>query len=112
MQRRTRTTLGGVALAVLLGGTATGLAVAATHDDEPLTDGALDQATRAALEHTGGGDVIETEVGDDGAAYGVEVRLPDGRVVEVSLNEDFTVLSTEDDDDGPAGGPAEGADDE
>ena len=39
----------------------------------------------------GGGTVLETEAGDDGAAYGVEVRLPDGRQplggarVEVSL---------------------------
>ena len=27
---------------------------------------------------TGGGTVLETEAGDDGAAYGVEIRLGDG----------------------------------
>lgn len=90
----------GACLAVLVGGTATGVAVAATGDDDPLTGSPLEQATRAALEHTGGGHVIETEVGDDGAAYGVEVRLPDGRVVEVSLAENFVVTGMEEDDDG------------
>jgi hypothetical protein len=43
--------------------------------------------------------VIETEVGDDGAAYGVEVRLDDGSVVEVNLDESFSVISEEQDDD-------------
>ena len=38
-----------------------------------------------ALEHTGGGTVTESEIGDDGAAYSVEVRLADGSQVEVNL---------------------------
>ena len=63
---------------------------------------ALDKATAAALEHTGGGTVTETEVGDDGAAYGVEVRLDDGSQVEVSLDENFKVIGQEADDDGAA----------
>jgi len=54
----------------------------------------------AALEHTGGGTVVETEAGDDGAAYGVEIRLEDGRVVEVNLDQDFNVIGDEADDDG------------
>jgi hypothetical protein len=44
--------------------------------------------------------VTETEAGDDGAAYGVEVRLDDGRVVEVRLDANFRVLGHEADDDG------------
>ena len=44
--------------------------------------------------------MTETEAGDDGAAYGVEVRLDDGRVVEVRLDADFQVLGHEADDDG------------
>ena len=36
--------------------------------DAPLTGAALERATEAALAHTGGGTVTETEVGDDGAA--------------------------------------------
>jgi uncharacterized membrane protein YkoI len=91
----------GGALAVVLVGGGTALAVAtAGDDDRPLTGTDLDRATRAALEHTGGGRVIETEVGDDGAAYGVEIRLPDGSVVEVSLDERFDVIGEEADDDG------------
>lgn len=46
------------------------------------------------------GEVIETETGDDGAAYGVEVRKDDGSVVEVNLDESFEVIGTEADDDG------------
>ena len=88
-----------IALAVAVGGA--GIAVATGgDDDQPLTGSALERATAAALAHTGGGTVTETEVGDDGAAYGVEVRLDDGRQVEVNLDEDFNVIGQEDDDDG------------
>ena len=70
-------------------------------DDQPITGPALEKATAAALEHTGGGTVTETEVGDDGAAYSVEVRLDDGGQVEVNLDENFNVIGQEADDDGP-----------
>ncbi len=100
MDRRKKLIAGAiVALAVIGGGT--GIAIATgLGDDEPLTGSTLEQATAAALEHTGGGTVIETEVGDGGAAYGVEVRLDDGSVVEVALDENFNVISQESDDDG------------
>ena len=42
--------------------------------------------------------MTETEVGDDGAAYEVEVRLRDGSQVEVQLDDAFHVIGTEDDD--------------
>lgn len=71
----------------------------AQDSDAPLTGGDLDQAVAAALEHTGGGEVIETETGDDGAAFGVEVRLEDGSAVEVNLDADFVVIGSEPDDD-------------
>jgi hypothetical protein len=68
------------------------LAIASGGDDEhQLTGSALDQASPAALEHTGGGTVIEAEAGDDGAAYGVEIRL-DGSVVDVALDANFRVV--------------------
>jgi uncharacterized membrane protein YkoI len=44
--------------------------------------------------------VIDTEAGDDGSAYGVEVRLPDGSVVEVTLDARFNVMGQQPDDDG------------
>ena len=86
MDRKTRWIAGG-ALAVAVIGGGTGFAFAARGDDDkPLAGSTLDKATAAALEFTGGGTVVETEVGDDGAAYGVEIRLDDGSVVEVGLD--------------------------
>jgi hypothetical protein len=91
------------AVILVLAAAGAGLAIAGGvgDDDEPLTGSALEQSTAAALEHTGGGTVIGTEVGDDGAAYGVEVRLGDGRVVEVELDENFDVIGQENDEDKP-----------
>jgi uncharacterized membrane protein YkoI len=90
------------ALVLALAAVAAGIAIAAGGggDDEPLTGSTLARATAAALAHTGGGTVTETEVGDDGAAYGVEVRLDDGSQVEVELDENFDVIGQESDDDG------------
>lgn len=100
MQRRTRV-IAAAALVLLVAGGGAGAAVAAGGDDDtPLTGATLERATAAALEATGGGTVTETEVGDDAAAYGVEVRLPDGREVEVNLDEAFAVVGQEADDDG------------
>jgi hypothetical protein len=106
MDRRTMWMAGGtLALAVIGGGAGIALGAGGS-DDELLTGSALDEASAAALEHTGGGAVIETEVGDDGAAYGVEIRLEDGRTVEVSLDATFNVIDQEADDDaGESTGP-------
>ena len=96
--------------ALTLVGVGTGVVVAAGGDDDkPLNGSAYDKATTAALEHAGGGTVIETEVGDDGAAYGVEIRRDDGSVVEVNLDQNFNVIGDEADDDGPndQDGPAD-----
>jgi uncharacterized membrane protein YkoI len=91
-----------VALVLALGAISAGIAIAASvgDDDKPVTGSALDKAAAAALKHTGGGTVVETEVGDDGAAYGVEIRLDDGSQVEVNLDENFDVIGDEADDDG------------
>jgi hypothetical protein len=101
MDRRTKWIAGGaLALAVVGGGTGVAIATGAGDADRPLTGSMLDRARAAALRFTGGGAVTETEAGDEGAAYGVEVRLDDGRVVEVRLGADFQVLGDEADDDG------------
>jgi peptidase YpeB-like protein len=100
--RKTSVWIVGGALAVALIGGGAAIAVAGGGDDDrPLTGSNLEKATAAALAHTGGGTVIETEVGDDGAAYGVEIRRDDGSVVEVSLDTNFSVIGDEADDDGP-----------
>ncbi len=67
--------------------------------DTPLTGSTLDRAVAAALDHVGGGEVTDTEIGDDGAAYGVEIRLDDGSQIEVNLDENFAVVGSEPDDD-------------
>ena len=90
-----------VTVVFALGGLSAGLAIAAGGGGEkPLAGSALDKASAAALEHTGGGTVTETETGDDGAAYGVEIRLDDGSQVEVNLDENFNVIGQAADDDG------------
>ena len=44
---------------------------------------------------------MQAEVGDDGVAFDVEIRLADGSVVEVGLDAGFNVTGQEGDDDGP-----------
>jgi hypothetical protein len=100
MQRRTRW-IAAAGLAVALAG---GVAAAAADADQELTGATHDRAVAAALAATGGGTVLETEAGDDGAAYGVEVRLADGRQVEVHLDGSFRVIGQEADEDRPGEG--------
>jgi hypothetical protein len=91
-----------------LGGAA--IAGAAGGEDKPITGPALDKASKAALDHTNGGSITETEVdtpeADDekeagDGHYEVEVKGADGKQVEVNLDQDFKVVGSEaDDDDG------------
>ena len=92
-----------IALVLALAAASGGIAIASgvgRDDDKPLTGTTLERATDAALAHTGGGTVTETELGDDGSAYSVEVRLANGDQVEVNLDENFEVIGQEGDDDG------------
>jgi uncharacterized membrane protein YkoI len=109
MRRRTKV-IAASALAVGLAGAGGGIAVAAgggDDDEAPITGEALDRASDAALAHTGGGRVTETEVGDEESYYEVEVTLDDGSQVDVQLDRDFNVVGSEGDgddgeeDDGP-----------
>lgn len=103
----------GIAAAIVVLGTGTGAVIASgADDDKPLRGTNYDRATEAALDHVGGGSVIETEVGDDGAAYGVEIEKSDGTVVEVDLDENFEVIGSEPDDDGNGEDGAEDEDDD
>ena len=99
MDNRTKLVVAAVAaVATIAIGAGVGVA-AGGDDDKPLRGADYDQATSAALEHVGEGTVVETEKGDGGPAYEVEVRLDDGRQVEVDLDGDFDVIGTEHDDD-------------
>jgi uncharacterized membrane protein YkoI len=99
MQPRTRWIAAAGLAAVMAGGVAS--AAADGDPDQQLTGATRDRAVAAALAATGGGTVLETEAGDDGAAYGVEVRLADGRQVEVQLDQAFRVVGREADEDRP-----------
>ncbi len=90
-----------------------GVAIAGNDDDgseRPITGGALDRAGAAALDHTGGGRVTETEVGDEESYYEVEVTRGDGSQVDVQLDRDFRVVGAEGDDE--RGGEDDGPDDD
>lgn len=100
MKNRTKIiAAGAVVIAGAIG--AAGAVAAGGGDDAeaPITGDALDQATRAALQHTGEGRVSETEVGDEDSYYEVEVTLDDGSQVDVQLDEQFNVVATKADDD-------------
>ena len=90
-------------IAVLaIGGAAIAGAVGGDDDDgseKPISGQALDKASAAALDHTGGGRVSETEVGDEEGYYEVEVTREDGSQVDVHLDRDFNVISQAADDD-------------
>jgi hypothetical protein len=68
--------------------------------EEPITGEALERASAAALEYTGGGEVTDTEVGDEEGYYEVEVTLPGGRQVDVHLDASFKVIDSEGDGNG------------
>src|SRR5687767_13040369 len=69
--------------------------------ESSITGEALQRAHDAALTATDGGRVTGTEVGDEDSYYEVEVTLPDGRHVDVQLDEAFGLVSA--DPDGPDG---------
>jgi uncharacterized membrane protein YkoI len=100
MTRRSKIVVAGIAaLAVAAGGVGVAVAGGGGDDSEaPIQGSALDKASAAALEHTGGGRVTETEVGDEESLYEVEVTRDDGSQVDVQLDRGFNVVGGEADD--------------
>ena len=92
-----RTVVIAIAVVAALAAFSGSLAIAATRGDDseqPITGSALASASAAALEHTGGGRVTETEVGDDEGSYEVEVTLENGSEVDVHLDRNFDVIDS------------------
>ena len=89
-----------VVLVLAVAAVAAGIAIGGSGRDEetPITGTALTRASEAALAHTGGGRVTDTEAGDEEGAYEVEVTLPGGSQVDVHLDSSFGVLGDEMDD--------------
>lgn len=95
MKKRTKVVIvGASALALAAGGAGVASATGAVGGDSShaITGKALDQASAAALKATGGGQVTETEVGDEESYYQVEVTQPDGSQVDVQLDRGFNVV--------------------
>lgn len=108
MNRRTKIALGATAAMVVAGVAAAGAATAAASagDDSPdvaITGADLARASEAALAETGGGEVVDSEVEDEENGYEVEVNLDDGRQIEVQLDENFTVVSSGENEEGDDG---------
>jgi uncharacterized membrane protein YkoI len=68
---------------------------AAEGPDVAITGNAFEDASQAALDHLGEGQVTDTEVGDEESYYEVEVTREDGSQVDVQLDEDFNVVGDE-----------------
>jgi hypothetical protein len=96
MERRTKLITAAAAALVVVAGTGAAAVAAGDDDatDKPITGAALDKASAAALAHTHGGRVTETEDGDEESRYEVEVTLDDGTQVDVQLDEDFHVVGS------------------
>ena len=63
--------------------------------DRSISGTPLERASAAALQHTGGGQVTDTEVGDEQSYYEVEVTRDDGTQVDVQLDRSFNVVGGE-----------------
>jgi uncharacterized membrane protein YkoI len=96
--------------AVAIGAGGAGLAIAGGGDDDeaPISGSDLDRASQAALAHTGGGEVTDTEIGDEESYYEVEVTDTDGSQTDVQLDRSFDVVGDEKD----AASDGEGNDDD
>jgi uncharacterized membrane protein YkoI len=102
MKTRTKLLIAGGALAaaVIAGTTAAATAGGGDDNETPIIGRDLDRATTAALEHTAGGRVTDTEVGDEESYYEVEVTLEDGSQIDVQLDRNFKVVGEEADEAG------------
>jgi uncharacterized membrane protein YkoI len=98
MQRR-RKIIATAAAAGALAVAAPAIAVSAGDDgDEQATGAGADRARTAALKITGGGtaNAVERD-GEDGATWEVEITRPDGRTVDVRLDDRYRLVVVESD---------------
>ncbi len=96
-KRRKIMIVGGSVLALAAGGAGVAIATGGDDSEAPIEGSTLEKASAAALEHTGGGTISETEVGDEESRYEVEVTRDDGSQVDVQLDANFDVVGGESD---------------
>src|SRR3712207_3315129 len=91
-----------VAMLLLIGaGVAYATGSSGDSSEQQATGPGIEKAKSVALDHTNGGRVTGTEIGDEEGYYEVEVTLDDGSQVDVHLDRDFDVLSTPADNESP-----------
>lgn len=113
MQVNRRVVAIGAAVAVVAaGGVGIAYAVGGGESEEAVTGPRAEKAIAAAVEQVGGGEVLEAEYQETGSqgVYEVEIKRPDGSVVEVNVSGGFDTVGTATDDEGA--GEDEGAEDE
>ena len=89
----------GAAIALAAAVTGGGVAIASGDDgEEHVTDPQAEAATAAALDATNGGkaNAVERD-GENGATWEVEVTKPNGKTVDVRLDENYKVVVIEGD---------------
>ena len=90
--------VGGDAIASAAGGSDS--SSPATQSAEPAENESGPEASAAALQRTGAGQVTETETGDEESYYEVEVTRDDGSQVDVQLDRSFNVVGSSADEEG------------
>jgi hypothetical protein len=91
--------IGAAAAALAAGGAGTAIAVSRNDDGEPPATGSgADRARTAALEITTGGtaNAVERD-SENGATWEVEITKPDGKTVDVRLDERYKLVVVESD---------------
>jgi uncharacterized membrane protein YkoI len=90
-----------VAMVVLAGaGVAYASGSGEDSSEQQATGAGIEKAKSIALDHTNGGQVTGTEVGDEEGYYEVEIIREDGSQVDVHLDRNYNVLSTPADHEG------------
>jgi uncharacterized membrane protein YkoI len=108
MQRTRKIVIAAAAAAALAAaGTGTAIALSGGEDDgdRQATGAGADRARAAALDITGGGtaNAVERD-GENGATWEVEVTKPDGKTVDVRLDDRFRLVVVEGDSEQDDGG--------
>jgi uncharacterized membrane protein YkoI len=105
MKTRNYVIAGAAALALAAGGVGIAQAVGGDDEDESVTGPQADRAKVAALRITDGGTANSVERdGENGATWEVEVTKPDGKTVDVRLDERYGLVVVEGDSEAEDGG--------
>jgi len=100
MNKQTKVVIVAVAaLALAAAGGGIAGAYGGSDSESPITGRALEKASAAALDATGGGRVTASEVGDEESYYEVEVTSGDGSQTDVQLDHAFNVVGQKTDRD-------------